>query len=160
MPVVMLTARGEQADVLRGFEVGADDYLTKPFAPAELLARVGAVLRRSQQGTPTDSPAVIRCGTLTIDLLRRRVLVGDEPVSLTRTEFNLLQQLTLNIGKVITHTDLLTKVWGWEYRDDRDYLWAYVRRLRRKLEADSERPRYILSIPGVGYVLECPPTSE
>ncbi|MGH2369498.1 MAG: response regulator transcription factor, partial [Chloroflexota bacterium] len=157
VPVVMLTARGEQVDKLHGFEVGADDFVTKPFSPQELVARVQAVLRRSQQAAPATSPPVIRCGDLEIDLLRRRVRVRDEPVKLTPTEFGLLQQLAVNAGKVLSHAELLTQVWGPEYRDDRDYLWAYVRHLRRKLEADPEHPTLILSEPGFGYVLECPP---
>jgi two-component system KDP operon response regulator KdpE len=152
----MLTARGEQVDKLRGFEMGADDYLTKPFAPAELLARVQAVLRRSQQGAPPSAASVVRCGDVVIDFVRRRVTVAGEPVKLTPTEFKLLQQLALNAGKVLSHVDLLTRVWGPEYRDDRDYLWAYIRHLRRKLEADPEHPTFILSEPGVGYVMECP----
>jgi len=156
VPVVMLTARGEQVDKLRGFEVGADDYLTKPFSPPELLARVRAVLRRSERGSAGSSPSVVRCGDLTIDFVRRRVLVRDELVKLTPTEFQLLQQLALNAGKVLSHTELLTSVWGPEYRDDRDYLWAYVRHLRRKLEPDADHPRHILSEPGYGYVLDCP----
>jgi two-component system, OmpR family, KDP operon response regulator KdpE len=158
VPVVMLTARGEQTDTLRGFEVGADDYLTKPFSPAELLARVQAVLRRSRQGAAPETPPVVRCGDLAVDLLRRRVTVRGEAVRLTPTEFRLLERLALHAGKVLSHTELLTQVWGPEYRDDRDYLWAYVRHLRRKLEADPEHPALILSEPGVGYVLECPPT--
>src|ERR671930_125338 len=92
VPVVLLTARGEQVDKLRGFEVGADDYLTKPFAPPELLARVRAVLRRTQQGGPTSAPSIVRCGALTIDFIRRRVTARGEPVRLTRTEFQLLVQ--------------------------------------------------------------------
>lgn len=156
VPVVMLSAKGEQVDKLRGFEMGADDYLTKPFAPQELLARVQAVLRRSQQGAAPTSAAVVRCGPIAIDFVRRRVTVDGEPVRLTPTEFKLLQQLAVNAGKVLSHTDLLTKVWGPEYRDDRDYLWAYIRHLRRKLEPNPETPVHILSEPGVGYVLECP----
>jgi DNA-binding response OmpR family regulator len=157
VPVVMLTARGEPVDRLRGFEMGADDYLSKPFVPAELLARVRAVLRRSQQGSSSTTPAVVRCGEIAIDLLRRRVTVRDEVVKLTATEFHLLQELAVNAGKVLSHTDLLTKVWGPEYRDDRDYLWAYVRHLRRKLEPEPANPVYIKSATGFGYVLECPP---
>jgi two-component system, OmpR family, KDP operon response regulator KdpE len=156
VPIVMLTARGDQVDKLRGFEVGADDYLTKPFSPPELLARVRAVLRRAQQGPSGAQPSVVRCGALTIDFVRRRVLVQEELIKLTPTEFQLLQQLALNAGKVLSHTELLTSVWGPEYRDDRDYLWAYVRHLRRKLEPDVEHPRHILSEPGYGYVLDCP----
>jgi DNA-binding response OmpR family regulator len=157
VPVVMLTARGEPVDRLRGFEMGADDYVSKPFVPAELLARVRAVLRRSQQGGSANTPAVVRCGEIAIDLLRRRVTVRDEVVKLTATEFHLLQELAVNAGKVLSHTDLLTKVWGPEYRDDRDYLWAYVRHLRRKLEPEPGNPVYIKSATGFGYVLECPP---
>lgn len=158
VPVIMLTAKGEQVDKLRGFEAGADDYLTKPFAPQEVLARVRAVLRRSQQGAASATPAVFRCGDIAIDFVRRRVTVKDEIVRLTPTEFHLLQQLALNAGKVLSHTQLLTQVWGSEYRDDRDYLWAYVRHLRRKLEPDPEHPTHIRSEPGYGYVLDCPPS--
>jgi DNA-binding response OmpR family regulator len=154
MPIVMLTARGEQVDKLRGFEFGADDYLTKPFAPQELLARVQAVLRRSHLGAVSAGTPMVRCGDLSIDLVHRRVTVRDEPVKLTPTEFKLLQQLALHVGKVLSHTELLTQVWGPEYHDDREYLWAYIRHLRRKLEADPEHPRYLLSEPGVGYLLE------
>jgi DNA-binding response OmpR family regulator len=155
VPVLMLTARGEQVDKLRGFEAGADDYLTKPFSPPELLARIQAVLRRVQQSARSSAPSVVRCGELTIDFVRRRVVMNDETIKLTPTEFQLLQQLALNAGKVLSHTELLTKVWGPEYRDDRDYLWAYVRHLRRKLEADPDSPKRILSEPGYGYVLDC-----
>jgi DNA-binding response OmpR family regulator len=155
VPVVMLTARGEQVDKLRGFEAGADDYLTKPFSPPELLARIQAVLRRVQQTASSSAPSVVRCGELTIDFVRRRVIMHEETIKLTPTEFQLLQQLALNAGKVMSHTELLTKVWGPEYRDDRDYLWAYVRHLRRKLEADPDNPKRILSEPGYGYVLDC-----
>jgi DNA-binding response OmpR family regulator len=154
VPVLMLTARGEQVDKLQGFEMGADDYLTKPFAPAELMARISAVLRRSQLGAPATASAVIKCGDVSIDLVRRRVTRSDEPVALTKTEFSLLQELAKNAGKTLSHTELLTKVWGSEYRDDRDYLFAYVRRLRRKLETDPEHPTLILSEIGYGYRLE------
>lgn len=120
VPIIMLTAKGEQVDKLRGFEMGADDYLTKPFAPQELIARVQAVLRRTQQGGPPDAPAVVRCGELAVDFVRHRVTIRGEAVKLTPTEFKLLQQLALNQGKVLPHTELLTKVWGADYRDDRD----------------------------------------
>src|ERR687898_198731 len=106
VPVVVLSARGEQVDKLRGFEMGADDYLTKPFAPPELLARVQAVLRRSQHGVTSNTPSVARCGDIALDFLRRRVTVKDEQVKLTPTEFKLLTQLALNMGKVMSHTEL------------------------------------------------------
>ena len=157
VPVIMLTAKGEQVDKMRGFEAGADDYLTKPFAPQELMARVRAVLRRSRQGILTNTPAILHCGEIAVDFVRRRVTVKGEVVRLTPTEFRLLQELALNAGKVLSHTHLLTQVWGSEYRDDRDYLWAYVRHLRRKLEPDPENPTHIRSEPGFGYVLDCPP---
>lgn len=156
VPVVMLTARGAQVDKLSGFEAGADDYLSKPFAPAELLARVRAVLRRTRLGGVPSAPAIVECGDLVVDFVKYRVSVRGEPVRLTPTEFRVLEQLTLHAGKVLSHTELLTRVWGAEYLDDRDYLWAYVRHLRRKLERDPEHPRLILSEPGIGYRLECP----
>lgn len=157
MPIVMLTARGEQVDKLCGFEAGADDYLTKPFAPAELLARVRAVMRRTRLGGGMRGTAgIVECGELTVDFVKYRVALRGEPVRLTPTEFRLLEQLALHAGKVLSHTELLTRVWGSEYVDDRDYLWAYIRHLRRKLEPDPEHPHMILSEPGIGYVLQCP----
>jgi two-component system KDP operon response regulator KdpE len=156
VPVVMLTARGEHVDKMSGFAVGADDYLTKPFAPAELMARVRAVLRRTRLGEAPTNAAVVTCGDLIIDFVKYRVTVRGQSVRLTPTEFRLLEQLAQNAGKVMSHTQLLSRVWGNEYLDDRDYLWAYVRHLRRKLEVDPEHPTLIVSEPGVGYVLQCP----
>jgi DNA-binding response OmpR family regulator len=157
VPVVMLAAEGEQADKLRGFAAGADDYLTKPFSPQELVARVGAVLRRSQQIAPLTESTILRRGTIAIDTARRRVAVGDEAVRLTPTEYRLLLHLVRNAGMVLSHAQLLTAVWGPEYRDDRQYLWVYIRSLRRKLEADPRHPALIRSEPGFGYVLDAPP---
>ena len=159
VPVIMLTARALDTDVLRGFEVGADDYLTKPFNAKELVARVKAVLRRSHR--PEEMVTAPRvCGELEIDFARHVVKVRGGAVALTRTEFALLRELALNADRVMTHQDLLTRVWGLEYRDDVDYLWAYVRYLRRKLEAEPSNPRYILTSPGVGYMLACPTEDE
>ena len=159
VPIIMLTARAQDTDVLRGFEVGADDYLTKPFNAKELVARVKAVLRRSHR--PEETVTARRaCGELEIDFARHAVKVRGESVTLTRTEFALLRELALNADRVMTHQDLLTRVWGAEYRDDVDYLRAYVRYLRRKLEADPANPRYILTSLGVGYMLACPPQAE
>jgi two-component system KDP operon response regulator KdpE len=153
--VVMLTAKATEADVLAGFEAGADDYLTKPFSAKELIARVQAVLRRTQR--PGESvTAGATCGELEINFARRAVTMRGEPVSLTRTEYELLCQLARNPNRVLSHADLLTNVWGPEYRDDLEYLRAYIRYLRKKLEADPADPKYILTSPGVGYMLLCP----
>jgi two-component system KDP operon response regulator KdpE len=157
--VIMLTAKAQEKDVLRGFDAGADDYLTKPFSAKELVARVKAVLRRTQQREERVTSS-FTCGELEINFARRTVNVRGEQVSLTRTEYALLRQLALNANRVLLHQDLLTQVWGPEYRDDVDYLRAYIRYLRRKLEADPSNPRYILNSPGVGYLLACPEQTE
>lgn len=151
VPVVLLTAKGEEQDKVRGLDLGADDYLTKPFGPAELLARVRANLRRRQPGEV--GPATISVDNLTINMARRRVIRGDQEIRLTPTEYKLLYELASNAGKVLLHSELLTRVWGPEYRDQVDYLWSYVRYLRNKIEPDPAHPRYILSEPGVGYYL-------
>jgi two-component system KDP operon response regulator KdpE len=156
VPIIMLTAKAEESDVLHGFEVGTDDYITKPFSAKELLARVRAVLKRVRTETAGETQAEIVCGTLRIDLARRRVMRSDEEVPLTRTEYNLLHQLASHRNKVLPHEKLLAAVWGPEYRDDIDYLRAYIRYLRRKLEDDPSSPKYILTCQGVGYMLECP----
>jgi len=155
VPVIMLTAKAQEADMLHGFGVGADDYLTKPFSAKELVARVEAVLRRTKRPEEIKS-AVLTCGELEIDFARRTVKVRGEVVSLTRTEYALLRQLALNPNRVMLHRDLLTEVWGPEYRDDIDYLRAYIHYLRRKLEKDPSHPRYFLTSPGVGYMLVLP----
>lgn len=157
VPIIMLTAKTREVDMLQGFDVGADDYLTKPFNAKELIARVRAVLRRSTvPGKEAVLWADLNCGDLTVSFARRRVRVGDREVPLTPTEFKLLQQLALNANRVVLHEDLLTEVWGPQYRDDIDYLRVYVRHLRRKLEDKPSQPRYILTTPGVGYMLSCP----
>jgi two-component system, OmpR family, KDP operon response regulator KdpE len=153
--VVMLTAKAIEGDVLEGFEAGADDYLTKPFSAKELVARVQAVLRRTQRPEETIT-TTLKCGELEINFARHTVRVDGRTVALTRTEYALLSLLAVNANRVMSHTDLLTKVWGAEYRDDVDYLRAYVRYLRRKLEPDPANPRYLITSPGVGYMLACP----
>ncbi|MBI2958580.1 MAG: response regulator transcription factor [Chloroflexi bacterium] len=160
VPILMLTAKSEESDVVTGLRVGADDYMTKPFGVQELMARVEAILRRSGS---SESPSVVgqdgvKVGDLSIDFLRRRVTVGDTEVELTLTEYKLLSELASNAGKVMLHGELLSKVWGPEYRNEWEYLRAYIRRLRRKLEKDPAHPRYILSRPGFGYVLARPPS--
>jgi two-component system KDP operon response regulator KdpE len=159
VPVIMLTAKAQESDVVHGFDVGSDDYLTKPFSAKELVARVKAVLRRTQR--PEEAvTATLTCGELEINFARRTVKVRGEKVSLTRTEYALLRQLALNANRVMLHQDLLTAVWGPEYRDDIDYLRAYIRYLRQKLEENPHEPRYILTTPGVGYMLTCPEGKE
>jgi two-component system KDP operon response regulator KdpE len=156
VPIIMLTAKARESDLLRGFDVGADDYLTKPFSAKELLARVRALLKRVRFEAAEPGKTKIECDPLEIDLARRRVTVAEQEVHLTRTEYNLLHELATHPNQVMLHEQLLTAVWGFEYRDDIDYLRAYIRYLRRKLESDPENPKLILTQPGVGYLLECP----
>jgi two-component system, OmpR family, KDP operon response regulator KdpE len=153
VPIIMLTARAQENDKLRGFDLGADDYLTKPFSSRELLARVKALLRRNSLHREPDVDAVVTSGALTVDLDRRRVTLGGKEVSLTPTEYSLLAELAQNAGKVMMHSELLARVWGSEYRDETEYLRTYIRYLRRKVEPDPSHPRYILSRPGIGYYL-------
>jgi two-component system KDP operon response regulator KdpE len=155
LPVIMLTAKAQEADMLHGFDAGADDYLTKPFSAKELVARVKAVLRRTKRSGETESTTVT-CGGMEIDLARCMVKVNGEPVALTRTEYALLHQLALHPNRVLLHQDLLTAVWGAEYLDDVDYLRAYIRYLRRKLEPDPAKPQFIVTSAGIGYMLVCP----
>ena len=152
VPIIMLTAKGEESDKVKGFNVGADDYVTKPFGAEELIARVKAVLKRSQQaGTPKQQSSFI-LGDFSMDFLQHRVTVRGKEINLSATEYKLLHYLVINAGKVILHEDLLSKVWGPEYRDEIDYLRVYVHHLRQKIEDDQSKPRYILSKPGIGYM--------
>jgi two-component system KDP operon response regulator KdpE len=155
VPIIMLTAKVNETDMLAGFDAGADDYITKPFSSKELLARVRAVLKRSER-TGVSTSGTILCGDLTIDLARRRVLVGDRPVYLTATEYSLLYQMAIHLDQVVLHEDLLTQVWGPEYRGDVDYLRSYIHYLRRKLERDPSNPSMIVNIQSVGYMLVTP----
>src|SRR5574341_32767 len=150
VPIIMLTARARESDLLHGFDSGVDDYLTKPFSAKELLARVGAVLRRARRETSTPVKAELVCGPLHIDLARRRVRVGERDVRLTRTEYNLLLELASHPQQVLLHEQLLTAVWGPEYRDDLEYLRAYIRYLRQKVEPDPNHPSLIVTSQGVG----------
>jgi two-component system KDP operon response regulator KdpE len=156
VPIIMLTAKSRESDLLQGFDAGADDYITKPFSSKELLARVRALLKRSRHEVSKTSESQFFCGDLQIDFARRRVLKGDQNIHLTRTEYNLLYELASHPNQVLLHEQLLTAVWGPEYRDDLDYLRAYIRYLRRKLESDPANPRHILTSKGVGYMLDCP----
>jgi two-component system KDP operon response regulator KdpE len=150
-PVLMLTARGEELDKVRGLEIGADDYVTKPFSPLELLARIKAVLRRSELPPPIRVAPAFAADDLTVNFDSQEVCRGEQPVPLSATEYRLLYQLVRNAGHVVPRETLLARVWGDEYRDQTDYLKVYISRLRAKLEDDPEHPRFILTERGLGY---------
>jgi len=151
VPIIVLTALDAEGDKVAALDLGADDYLSKPFAVEELLARVRAVLRRSGWTAQPPGPAVLRYGPLEIDLAAHGVTRDGAAVHLTPTEFALLEQLVLFPNKVQTHRALLQRVWGSEYHDEAEYLRVYIGRLRRKLERDPANPRYLQTEPGVGY---------
>lgn len=152
VPIIMLTAKTDQADKVKGLDLGADDYLTKPFGAQELLARVRAMLRRIELSEGVRPQPVFICGDVEADFVRRRVSVRGQEVKLTPTEYKLLSQLAHNAGRVMLHEDLLRKVWGPEYEDEIGYLRVYISRLRRKIEQNPDQPEYILSEPGFGYM--------
>ncbi|HWO73824.1 MAG TPA: response regulator transcription factor [Dehalococcoidia bacterium] len=152
-PVILLTGRDRDEDKVRGLELGADDYLVKPFNPQELTARVRAVLRRAVRAE-TISDSLIKVRDVEIDLDRRLVKKAGETVSLTRTEWMLLQHLASNAGRVMLNTELLSKVWGPEYVDDLQYLRVWISRLRSKLEDDHTHPTLIKTLQGIGYLLD------
>jgi len=150
VPIIVLSVRDDERDKVAALDQGADDYLTKPFGVEELLARVRVALRHSSQSQ--GSPAtVIEGGPLVIDLTKHLVTREGTEVKLTATEFKLLAYLAANTGRVLTHRTILTRVWGPEYADHTEYLRVYMRQLRKKLEAEPERPQYLLTEPGVGY---------
>ena len=151
VPVIMLTAKGEEDDKVKGLELGADDYITKPFSPRELVSRVKAVLRRGSFADEGDEGVIEVDKRLKIDFSRREVWVDGELVKLRPTEYRLLYHLVQNAGWVLTHDQILTKVWGYEYRDEPHYVRLYINYLRKKIEADPANPVYILTERGVGY---------
>jgi two-component system KDP operon response regulator KdpE len=151
-PIIVLSARGQENDKIEALDAGADDYLTKPFATGELLARMRVALRNAARGAGGAEP-VFESGELRVDLGARRVFVGDREVRLTRTEYNLLAMLARNAGKVVTHRQLLKGVWGPGSVDQSHYVRVYMAQLRHKLEADPARPRYLVTETGVGYRL-------
>lgn len=155
VPIIILSVRGRERDIIRALDLGADDYLTKPFSVEELLARVRAVLRRSAQTWTGLRPPFI-LNDLKIEFYQRRVSVGDRQVELTPAEYDLLAYLAMNAGRVLTHQALLQAVWGPEYERETEYLWAYIHRLRRKIEPDPSTPRYIFTEYGVGYRFQAP----
>ena len=151
IPVIMLTVKGEEVDRVRGLELGADDYITKPFGNRELASRVRALLRRADMPAPAPKTEIVVDKDLTIDFARREVIVRGKPVPLRPTEYRLLYHLVSNAGRVLTHETLLAKVWGQEYREEDHYVRLYITYLRQKIEEDPKHPRYILNERGIGY---------
>jgi len=152
VPIIMLTAKGEEKDRIRGLDVGADDYLVKPFSVMELLARVRAVLRRAQVAE-NGQDRFFTHGNLRIDFARAEVWLGEKQVNLSATEYRLLLQFSHNIGKVLSAEELLTGVWGREYRNDKEILWVTIARLRQKIEEDPHTPTHISTRSGLGYLM-------
>jgi len=151
VPVILLTVKGEEEDRIRGLELGADDYVTKPFSPRELISRVNAVLRRADWPSPAPRTILAIDDRLSVDFNRHQVIVNDNRIDLRPTEYRLLTHLIQNAGWVVPHETLLAKVWGYEYRDETHYLRLYINYLRKKIEEDPAKPKYILTERGVGY---------
>ena len=151
VPVIMLTAKGEEDDRVRGLELGADDYITKPFSPREMVSRVKAVLRRTKGASGSMHGLIVVDERLKIDFDRREIWLEGKIVKLRPTEYRLLYHLVQNAGWVVSHDQLLAKVWGYEYRDEPHYVRLYINYLRQKLEKDPGNPKYILTERGVGY---------
>lgn len=151
VPAILLTVKADEEDRIRGLELGADDYVTKPFSPRELNSRVHAVLRRAEWPAPAPRTVLQIDDRLSVDFNRHQVLVNNERVDLRPTEYRLLNHLIQNAGWVVPHETLLAKVWGYEYRDETHYLRLYINYLRKKVEEDPAAPKYILTERGVGY---------
>ncbi len=156
VPVIILTAKGEDADRIKGLQLGADDYLPKPFNPDELVARIEAIRRRIQPAQKNKDAELFHMGDVTIDFSKRQVLVGGESKYLTRTEWLLLSQLANNAGRLMLYEELLTRIWGPEYRDDIQILRTWLSRLRRKLQSDPRSPQLIRTMPKAGYIIDLP----
>jgi two-component system, OmpR family, KDP operon response regulator KdpE len=151
IPIIVISVREQEKDKIAALDAGADDYLTKPFGVGELMARLRAALRRSAQ---TEAEPVFKTGDLVVDLNQREVRVGDQPVALTPTEYDLLRTLVKHAGKVLTHDQLLRAVWGTAYESETHMLQVNISNLRRKIEPDPVRPTYLMTEPGVGYRLK------
>jgi len=150
-PIIILTALGEESDKVQAFDMGADDYLTKPFGVGELMGRIKAVLRRARWQEPSSNEEQLVRGDIHIDMERHLVTVKDSPVDLTPTEFNLLVYLLKHAGRVLSHRAILQNVWGMEYGDEAEYLRVYIGRLRQKIEADPLNPHHLFTEHGMGY---------
>ncbi len=151
VPIIMVTVRDKEADIVKGLQLGADDYVAKPFRPIEFMARVQSVLRRSQMTPYSGEERPFQHGDLTVDFTRHEVSLDGDPVKLTPTEYQLLYHLTKNAGRVLNHRTLLGRVWGREYLDETNYLKVHIKHLRQKLEEDPAEPKYILTERTVGY---------
>lgn len=151
IPIIALSARGDIADKVKCLNLGADDYITKPFGVSELIARINAVFRRNEINDTVLPVSPFICDGIKIDFDQRRVYVFDNEVNLTPTEYNLLLELVTNINKTLTYVHLLAKVWGPEFKEEREYLHVYIGHLRNKLEFEPKNPKYIISVPRVGY---------
>jgi len=156
VPVIILSAKGANADKVKGLSLGADDYLAKPFSPDELVARIEAVKRRLAPAEKRKIEERLSLGNLTIDFKKRLVIVRGKEIRLTRIEWLLLSELALNSGRLMLYSDLLTRVWGAEYRDDVQILRTWVSRLRNKIESDPDNPTLIRTIPKTGYMIDQP----
>jgi two-component system KDP operon response regulator KdpE len=159
IPVIIVSARGREHDKVQALDLGADDYLTKPFGVDELLARVRATLRRAGSVLDSALPAY-RHEDLEVDFSARRVRVAGRDVSLTPKQYDVLAYLARNAGKVLTHRQILQAAWGGQYADEVDYVWTYVRRIRRRIEPDPGQPRFLLTEPGVGYRMPTQPSTS
>lgn len=157
VPIIIVTARGSESDRVRGLDLGADDYIVKPFSATELMARVRAVLRRAQSSGSAFQQSSFTHGNLRIDFARAEVFKDEKIVYLSATEYRLLLQFAQNIGTVLTSEQLLTDVWGNEYHEDKEILWVSISRLRQKLEVDPKNPQHIVTRSGLGYTM--PPIS-
>jgi DNA-binding response OmpR family regulator len=153
IPIIILTARGEEQDRVRGLNLGADDYVVKPFSATELVARVRAVLRRADNVSQVTENRVFLHGNLKIDFARAEVWKDDKPVFLSATEYRLLIQFAHRIGQVMTAEDLLTAIWGNQYKEDKEILWVSIARLRQKLEDNPHSPQHIVTRTGLGYLM-------
>ncbi|BAJ63417.1 MULTISPECIES: response regulator transcription factor [Anaerolinea] len=153
VPIIMLTAKGEEQDRVKGLNVGADDYVVKPFSATELIARVRAVLRRAQTAEAVTQNRYFTHGNLKIDFARAEVWKDDKPVFLSATEYRLLIQFAHNMGRVLSPEELLTAVWGTQYKEDKEILWVSIARLRQKLEDNPHNPVHIVTRSGLGYLM-------
>lgn len=156
VPIIMVTARGDERDRVRGLDVGADDYIVKPYSVTELLARVRAVLRRAQISESSFQQSIFSFKELSVDFARAEVFLGENEILLSATEYRLLLQFVHHQGRILSSEELLENVWGQAYREDKEVLWVSISRLRQKLEDEPKNPQYIVTRPGLGYTMPYP----